>query len=142
MVFVQSSSKGLGAYPKRIKWTIVDIFFAITAASLPVLNAAIPKRWRSSPDNIPMHDVGRAGNRSSIKLGSRESINYRAQHQGQSEAKANDDTLVATDKGAHSTSLIVQLPAGLADPAEIVQSPVPTHRDRLRHSGGAANDTV
>ena len=28
------------------QWTTVDIFFAITAASLPVLNAAIPKSWR------------------------------------------------------------------------------------------------
>lgn len=141
MVFCQSSSKVLGVYPKRIKWTIVDIFFAITAASLPVLNAAIPQRWRSPPDNM-MHDVGRIGNRSSIKLGSRESINDRGRYQGQFEPKANDDTLVAGDEVTHSASPIVQMSAGWADPAEIVQSPVPTHGDRLRHSGSTGNDTV
>ena len=27
-------------------WTVVDLFFAVIAASLPVLNAAVPKDWR------------------------------------------------------------------------------------------------
>lgn len=128
-----------------MKWTTVDIFFGITAASLPVLNAAIPKRWRT-PDSIPVHDanlnVGRADHRASIKLGSRESINDRGGYQGQFESKANDDTLVAADKEIHSAPPVVQLPAGWADEAEMVQSPVATHRDRLRHSGGADNDAV
>ena len=31
----------------QYSWTVVDLFFAVTAASLPVLNAAIPKGWRS-----------------------------------------------------------------------------------------------
>lgn len=133
-------------YPKRIKWTIVDIFFAITAASLPVLNAAIPKRWRSSPNGIPVHDAnpdpGRANNRTSIKLGSRESINDRGRYHGQFEPKANDDTLVAADQEIHSASPVVQLPAGWADPAEMVESSIPTHRDRLRHSGGVDKSAV
>ncbi|KAL8790584.1 MAG: hypothetical protein Q9195_006264 [Heterodermia aff. obscurata] len=36
-----------------INWTTVDIFFAITAASLPVLNAIIPQRWRASTHSLP-----------------------------------------------------------------------------------------
>ena len=36
-----------------INWTTVDIFFAITAASLPVLNAIIPQRWRVSTHSLP-----------------------------------------------------------------------------------------
>ena len=33
------------------QWIAVDVFFAIAAASLPVLNAAVPKGWRS-PNSI------------------------------------------------------------------------------------------
>ncbi len=40
-------------YKDDLSWVIVDLFFGITAASLPVLNAAIPKRWRSSPNRTP-----------------------------------------------------------------------------------------
>lgn len=36
-----------------INWTTVDIFFAITAASLPVLNSIIPQRWRASSNSLP-----------------------------------------------------------------------------------------
>lgn len=33
-------------------WTITDLFFGCIAASLPVLNALIPKKWRSGVPNI------------------------------------------------------------------------------------------
>ena len=46
------------------QWTVVDIFFAITAASLPVLNAAIPKGWRSP------HSLKELRNMSLLQLGS------------------------------------------------------------------------
>lgn len=42
--------------PHLYAWTIVDIFFGIAAANLPVFNALIPKRWRSgrtSANNAP-----------------------------------------------------------------------------------------
>ncbi|KAL9613015.1 MAG: hypothetical protein Q9167_002405 [Letrouitia subvulpina] len=35
-------------FPDYLGWAITDIFFAITAASLPVLNALIPARWSGS----------------------------------------------------------------------------------------------
>ncbi|KAL9035562.1 MAG: hypothetical protein Q9214_006522 [Letrouitia sp. 1 TL-2023] len=35
-------------FPDYLGWAITDIFFAITAASLPVLNALIPAHWTSS----------------------------------------------------------------------------------------------
>ena len=45
---------------KSFQWTAVDIFFAITAASLPVLNAAIPKSWRAkSKHGTPQLDYSR-----------------------------------------------------------------------------------
>lgn len=87
-------------------------------------------------------DAGRADNRISIKLGSRESINDRGRYPGQFEPKANDDTLVAADQEIHSASPVVRLPAGWADPAEMVESSIPTHRDRIRHSGGVGNGAV
>ena len=39
------------ASQKMFSWITVDLFFAVTAASLPVLNAAVPKGWRS-PNSI------------------------------------------------------------------------------------------
>ena len=44
------------AYPREHAWIIVDIFFGIVAASLPVLNALLPKQWRSSGGNTPALD--------------------------------------------------------------------------------------
>ena len=35
-------------YPDYERWTIVDVFFAVTVASLPTLNNLVPKRWDSS----------------------------------------------------------------------------------------------
>lgn len=66
-------------YTKIISWTTVDIFFAITAASLPVLNALVPKRWRFSTPSLPRFvywsESRRSGqNRASVRLGSEESI--------------------------------------------------------------------
>jgi len=40
-------------YQDQLTWIIVDLFFGITAASLPVLNAALPKRWRTSGNRTP-----------------------------------------------------------------------------------------
>ena len=44
------------AFEKEHSWIIVDIFFGIVAASLPVLNALLPKRWRSSSNHTPALD--------------------------------------------------------------------------------------
>ena len=35
-------------FPDYFRWSIVDIVFAITAASLPTLNYLVPKRWDGS----------------------------------------------------------------------------------------------
>ncbi|KAL2046515.1 hypothetical protein ABVK25_011796 [Lepraria finkii] len=39
--------------PQAEIWTTIDLFFGCIAASLPVLNALIPKRWRSPSVSIP-----------------------------------------------------------------------------------------
>ena len=36
---------------RSFQWITVAIFFAITAASLPILNATIPKSWRGESNN-------------------------------------------------------------------------------------------
>ncbi|KAL6722048.1 hypothetical protein ACLMJK_001153 [Lecanora helva] len=41
-------------YPHIASWAIVDIFFGIVAANLPVLNALLPKRWRSGASSANM----------------------------------------------------------------------------------------
>ena len=59
-------------YPHIVSWTIVDIFFGIVAANLPVLNALVPKRWRSasSNDDVPHMSTFKSGGRDSVRLGS------------------------------------------------------------------------
>lgn len=82
-------------------------------------------------------DLGRRNNRTSARLGSTESINDHGRYLGQMESKTTDDTLAVADHENQAAPPVVQLPTGWADPAEMGQSPVPTHRDRLRHSGDA-----
>ena len=64
-----------------INWTTVDIVFAITAASLPVLNALVPQRWRFSTPSLPQirswtgfsrGSGGERANRHPMRLGSDE----------------------------------------------------------------------
>lgn len=57
-------------FQELLAWIIVDLFFAIVAASLPVLNAALPKQWRSSGNNTPQ-----LGHISTLKSHSTKSIN-------------------------------------------------------------------
>ena len=64
-----------------INWTLVDIFFATTAASLPVLNALIPKRWRTDAPSLSFLSSWSRGRRSgqhraSMRLGSHETVNH------------------------------------------------------------------
>lgn len=40
-------------YPDYIRWSIIDIFFAITVASLPTLNNLVPKSWDQSYIDSP-----------------------------------------------------------------------------------------
>lgn len=54
-------------------WIIVDLFFGITAASLPVLNSLIPKRWRTSGNRTPQLNHfsifnSKSGARQSVRL--------------------------------------------------------------------------
>lgn len=64
-------------YQKELAWIIVDIFFGVVAASLPVLNAALPKRWRSSSNRTPQLGhlpICKSDARNSIKLESKETL--------------------------------------------------------------------
>ena len=45
-------------------WTVTDIFFGCVAASLPVLNALIPKKWRSGVPSVDSpSDMSKGGHR-------------------------------------------------------------------------------
>ena len=54
-MFPDHTYASLDQYPEFQRWVIVDIFFAITAASLPVLNALLPRHWHtySNSDATP-----------------------------------------------------------------------------------------
>ena len=61
------------AFQKELTWIIVDLFFGIVAASLPIMNAALPKRWRSSSKHTPQlaHlSIFKSEPRDSVKLNS------------------------------------------------------------------------
>ncbi|MCJ1429016.1 hypothetical protein MMC29_006929 [Sticta canariensis] len=143
LVTPASLLKVLGAYPKRLKWAIVDIFFGITAASLPVLNAAVPSRWRSSLDHIPVHhfnqDDGGTDNQTFIKLASKESVHNHGPYQRQLTSKASDDAIIAADQKIHSAPPVMKLQV---DSAEKTPSSVLARRNRHRHSGGVGKNAV
>ncbi|KAF6217939.1 hypothetical protein HO133_006351 [Letharia lupina] len=64
-------------FRQELAWIIVDIFFGIVAASLPVLNAILPKRWRSSSNHTPQlrHlSIFKSDPRDSIKLESKDAL--------------------------------------------------------------------
>ena len=67
----------LWVYQDEYTWIIVDIFFGIVAASLPVLNAALPKHWRSSSNRTPqldrISDI-KSNPKNSIRLDSKETF--------------------------------------------------------------------
>lgn len=61
----------------ELAWIIVDIFFGIVAASLPVLNAALPKSWRASSNHTPqlVHiSVFKSDPTNSVKLESKDTF--------------------------------------------------------------------
>ena len=64
-------------YQEELTWIIVDIFFGIVAASLPVLNAALPKSWRASSNHTPQLgglSIFRSDPKNSIKVESKDTI--------------------------------------------------------------------
>lgn len=90
------------------------------AASLPVLNAAIPKKWRSPSNSL--HVIGNFGvsaNRGSQRLESNEKIQNDNQKNGPGASNAPQDEKRADFK----------LPE--IQPAQGLQDPVPTHREHL-----------
>lgn len=59
----------------QLAWSTVDLFFTITAASLPVLNAALPQRFRSTSNSSPRLgnlSILQRSHRGSVRLDSRE----------------------------------------------------------------------
>lgn len=64
-------------FQQELAWIIVDVFFGIVAASLPVLNAALPKRWRSSGNHTPQlrHiSIFNSDQRNSVKIDSSDTL--------------------------------------------------------------------
>lgn len=65
------------SFQQELSWIIVDIFFGIVAASLPVLNAALPKSWRSSTNHTPQLNsisVFRNDPTNSVRLESKDTL--------------------------------------------------------------------
>lgn len=124
----------------------MDIFFGITAASLPVLNAAIPKSWPSPANGIPIHDMfpalGLVDERASMKSDSRDEIHEDGRYLGQFEMKAYRDETHPADRKESEVAPSSAQTREWVDPAQAVQFPVPTHRDRLSHSGGVGDLSV
>ena len=64
-------------FREELAWIIIDILFGIVAASLPVLNAALPKRWRSSSNHTPALDRisdFKSDPKNSVRLGSGDTL--------------------------------------------------------------------
>ena len=64
-------------FQEELAWIIIDIFFGIVAASLPVLNAALPKSWRSSSNHTPQLShlsIFKGDARNSVKLESQDTL--------------------------------------------------------------------
>lgn len=143
-----------------INWTTIDIFFAIIAASLPVLNALIPQRWRLSVRSLSRWSNSKHSGkpRAGVRLGSEEDLDKRtALPYGVPEAKFHDesilDNLAARDEHDEVTApdgtILPEVQRGPSleddrdiekytthweDPASGPERPLPTHRHRLSPS--------
>ena len=144
-----------------INWTTIDIFFAITAASLPVLNALIPKRWRANTPSLSFFSSWSRSrqNRASMRLGSQESVTRPLPlPYGAPELKFHDESILkgssTEDSEQGATALdgtVVSLPevrraqsleedrdiekyttgTNWEDPTVKVAHPMPTYRNEL-----------
>ena len=81
-----------------INWTTVDIFFAITAASLPILNSLVPRRWNYSSHSLPqIRSWGSHRDRPtrhSVRLGSEEKSQPPAPSCRMSQLKFHNESLL------------------------------------------------
>lgn len=110
-----------------VNWTLVDIFFATTAASLPVLNALIPKRWRVSTPILSLFSLPRSWrsgqNRASMRLGSQESVGRPVPlPYGAPEPKFHDESILSDAKVA-DTEHETTAPDGTVILPEVKRSP-------------------
>ena len=86
-----------------INWTTVDIFFAIIAASLPVLNSLVPQRWHVSSYSLPqVESWGRSSRRDrhirhSMRLGSEEDFQPNAPFSRMSQLKFRNESILKQD---------------------------------------------
>lgn len=84
-----------------INWTTVDIFFAITAASLPILNSLVPRRWNFSTHSLPqIRSWGSHRDRpthQSVRLGSEEKFQPPAPSCRMSQLKFHNESLLDQD---------------------------------------------
>lgn len=93
--FKMKKLKPLDHYPEQLKWTIVDIFFGTIVASMPVLNALIPRRWRKAdghilPDSLTIFRSSRGSKgKGAVSLDS-ESTGGNSQHSALSQQATKD----------------------------------------------------
>ena len=97
------------AYRKEHSWIVVDIFFGIVAASLPVLNALLPKGWRSSCQRTP---ALKSVPNNSIRLDSNDSLQA---PDGTGKEVDKEHILVVTEKRWDDAFLEVRRPEPARD---------------------------
>ena len=117
------------AYREEHAWIVVDIFFGIVAASLPVLNALLPKGWRSEGKNSPALDRIsdlKSGPNNSIRLDSNDTL------------QAPDGTAKEVDKGAFYTKTEKRWDDAFAE----VRRPEPARDCGARGGSEQSGDTL
>ena len=139
MLVMTNSLRSSGTFPKRAPWTLVDIFFALVAASLPVLNAITQKRWRStsSPPNnstpIGAAPFGVGHQRAFHRFGSNAETHDLNRYLGRFPEK---DYLNDESGGSSQSDSIymAQQPAPWIELGQDVTLAVPTHREKMDNS--------
>lgn len=120
----------LGSIVTQVSWTIVDIFFAITAASLPVLNTLLPQKFLSSA-NSGFTYIHKPSGPTKVQ-------GTKIENSGHSPDQTELNHYPSDDSSLDISHVRKQkdLPSGKykedwEDPAALVQHPQPTHRDKL-----------
>lgn len=120
----------LGSIVPQVSWTIVDIFFAITAASLPVLNTLLPQNLLLSTNSDFSH-IHKPPESTKLQGPEVNNPGYGPDQTTLKNLSSDDgsrDLFQAIEK-KHAPSK--QYREDWEDPAAFVQHPQPTHRDKL-----------
>jgi hypothetical protein len=126
---------------------LVDVFFGLVAASLPVLNVAIPRRWRSTTSSKgDLFPKGAAAirmenQRASTRFKSDEAVYQSNRTIDRFSEEDSQDDRDGDGSGVHSPHAPPQSTAW-TDPGSRKTGPVPTHRERMEEHGRQGDPLV